>query len=72
LTLETPTWIFSAYAPSKDTPEQLFGGETREKSFEEMRLLHLQAEASGNPQQAVSRILCPLVARLWLTSGLAG
>ena len=54
LTNERPQWILSAYAPGRAVPEQLFGGPLREQSFEEMRLLHYVAVASGNEQQAVS------------------
>ncbi|KAI8219928.1 Nucleoporin AMO1 [Colletotrichum sp. SAR 10_86] len=53
LTSEQPQWILSAYGPGRDAPEQLFGGPMREQSFEEMRLHHVMATASGNPQQAV-------------------
>ncbi|KAJ5613951.1 hypothetical protein N7528_007605 [Penicillium herquei] len=48
-----PQWIFSAYAPLRDLPRQLFGGPQREQSMEEMRLRHYQAVAAGNPNQAV-------------------
>ncbi|KAH8706469.1 hypothetical protein BGZ61DRAFT_221384 [Ilyonectria robusta] len=54
LTTETPTWILSAYAPGRDTPEQLFGGYPREQSFEEMRLHFMMGKASGSEQQALS------------------
>ena len=54
LTAEAPQWIFSAYAPGRNTPGQLFGGFPREQSFEELRLLHWQGKASGNEQQAAS------------------
>jgi nucleoporin NUP42 len=54
LTTERPQWILSAYGPGRNAPEQLFGGEMREQSFEEMRLLHYVGLASGNAQQAVS------------------
>jgi nucleoporin NUP42 len=56
LTTERPQWILSAYGPGRQAPEQLFGGDQREQSFEEMRLLHYMGLASGNAQQAVSRI----------------
>lgn len=56
LTSEAPQWILSAYGPGRDAPEQLFGGNLREQSVEEMRLVHMMAEASGNPQQAVSHL----------------
>ncbi|KAJ5930309.1 hypothetical protein N7466_005802 [Penicillium verhagenii] len=48
-----PQWIFSAYAPLKDLPRQLFGGDRREQSMEEMRLRHYQAAAAGNANQAL-------------------
>ncbi|KAJ5711204.1 hypothetical protein N7488_005360 [Penicillium malachiteum] len=48
-----PQWVFSAYAPLRDLPRQLFGGPQREQSMEEMRLRHYQAVAAGNPNQAV-------------------
>ncbi|TVY46655.1 Nucleoporin [Lachnellula occidentalis] len=53
LSSEKPQWILSAYGPGRQAPAQLFGGPMREQSFEEMRLLHYMAVASGNPQQAV-------------------
>ncbi|TVY38187.1 Nucleoporin [Lachnellula subtilissima] len=53
LSSEKPQWILSAYGPGRQAPAQLFGGPMREQSFEEMRLLHYMAIASGNPQQAV-------------------
>ncbi|KAI9868396.1 MAG: hypothetical protein M1813_005839 [Trichoglossum hirsutum] len=49
LTRERPQWILSAYGPTREVPAQLMGGYPREQSFEEMRLLHCQAAASGNP-----------------------
>ncbi|KAK1673253.1 hypothetical protein BDP55DRAFT_614424 [Colletotrichum godetiae] len=55
LTSEAPQWILSAYGPGRDAPEQLFGGNLREQSFEEMRLVHMMATASGNPQQALNQ-----------------
>jgi nucleoporin NUP42 len=55
LTTETPQWILSAYAPGKDTPEQLFGGIPREQSFEEMRLHYMEGKASGNEQAALNQ-----------------
>ncbi|KAJ5124354.1 uncharacterized protein N7515_008179 [Penicillium bovifimosum] len=48
-----PEWIFSAYAPNKDVPRQLFGGAHRERSMEEMRLRHYELAAAGNLDQAV-------------------
>ncbi|TEY85146.1 hypothetical protein BOTCAL_0017g00600 [Botryotinia calthae] len=53
LTTDRPQWILSAYGPGRHAPEQLFGGPTREQSFEEMRLLHYIAAASGNAQPAI-------------------
>lgn len=53
LSSERPQWILSAYGPGRNAPTQLFGGELREQSFEEMRYMHYMALASGNPQQAV-------------------
>jgi len=55
LSTEKPQWILSAYGPGRHAPAQLFGGPEREKSFEELRLLHYIRVASGNPQQAVRR-----------------
>ncbi|KAH0566393.1 hypothetical protein GP486_000215 [Trichoglossum hirsutum] len=49
LTRERPQWILSAYGPTREVPAQLMGGYPREQSFEEVRLLHYQAAASGNP-----------------------
>ena len=57
LSTERPQWILSAYGPGRQAPAQLFGGPLREKSFEEMRLLHYFGQASGNAQQAVGN--CP-------------
>ncbi|KAJ5289012.1 hypothetical protein N7478_002042 [Penicillium angulare] len=48
-----PEWVFSAYAPLRDLPRQLFGGPQREQSMEEMRLRHYQLTAAGNMDQAV-------------------
>ncbi|KAK1828745.1 nucleoporin AMO1 [Podospora conica] len=53
---ELPSWLFSAYGPGRDAPEQLFGGPAREQSAEEIRWHYLQAAASGNPQQAVAEV----------------
>ncbi|KAI9657275.1 MAG: hypothetical protein M1829_006920 [Trizodia sp. TS-e1964] len=50
---ERPRWILSAYTPIKDAAVQLFGGYPREQSVEEMRVLHYQAVAAGNEQQAI-------------------
>lgn len=53
LTTEKPEWMLSAYGPGRKVPCQLFGGVMREQSPEEIRLLHYEAIASGNPQKAV-------------------
>lgn len=53
LSKEHPQWILSAYGPGRDAPLQLFGGLPREQSFEEMRLHHYIAAASGNQTQAI-------------------
>ncbi|KAH8819585.1 nuclear pore complex assembly-domain-containing protein [Xylogone sp. PMI_703] len=53
LTTERPQWILSSYGPGRNAPAQLFGGSLREQSFEEMRLLHYIAAASGNTQQVI-------------------
>jgi len=53
LTSELPGWILSCYGPGRDAPEQLFGGNPREQSFEEMRLHYMQGAMNGNPQAAV-------------------
>ncbi|OKL58214.1 hypothetical protein UA08_06472 [Talaromyces atroroseus] len=50
---DRPAWIFSAYGPGKNAPRQLFGGPSREQSFEEMRLRHYEATAAGNMNQAI-------------------
>ncbi|KAL9079528.1 MAG: hypothetical protein Q9157_001586 [Trypethelium eluteriae] len=47
-----PEWPFSAYAPGKNAPRQLFGGFPIEQSPEEIRLLHYRGAASGQMQQA--------------------
>jgi nucleoporin NUP42 len=52
LTIGRPEWMFTAYAPAKNLPRQLFGG-WREKSFEEMRLRHYLAAAAGNAEMAI-------------------
>lgn len=61
LTTELPQWILSAYGPGLKAPVQLFGGEEREKSFEEMRLNHYALRAQGQEALAVcvSRKLHP-------------
>ncbi|KAL4926846.1 uncharacterized protein BDV17DRAFT_283056 [Aspergillus undulatus] len=48
-----PDWVFSCYGPGRNAPRQLFGGPQREQSFEELRLRHYEAAASGNPGPAV-------------------
>ncbi|KAE8362785.1 hypothetical protein BDV27DRAFT_146659 [Aspergillus caelatus] len=48
-----PEWVFSCYGPGKNAPKQLFGGVQREQSFEELRLRHYEAAATGNAEQAV-------------------
>ena len=50
---DRPRWILSSYSPSSDTPRQLFGGQLREKSFEELRLRHYELAANGQEQQAI-------------------
>lgn len=57
LSTELPQWILSAYGPGLKAPVQLFGGEEREKSFEEMRLNHYAFRAQGQEALAV-RIQC--------------
>ena len=42
-----PDWVFSCYGPGRNAPKQLFGGPQREQSFEELRLRHYEAAASG-------------------------
>ncbi|KAL9085964.1 MAG: hypothetical protein Q9165_007326 [Trypethelium subeluteriae] len=51
-----PLWPFSAYAPGKNAPKQLFGGFPIEQSPEEIRLLHYRGVASGQMQQAEQEI----------------
>jgi hypothetical protein len=53
LSTERPQWILSAYSAAPKAPIQLFGGPQRERSFEEMRLHHYNALATGNPAAAV-------------------
>lgn len=53
LSSELPIWILSAYGPGLKAPIQLFGGEDREKSFEEMRLNHYALRAQGQEALAV-------------------
>ncbi|KAG9230429.1 hypothetical protein BJ875DRAFT_537145 [Amylocarpus encephaloides] len=53
LSTERPQWILSAYGPGKAAPAQLFGGEMRELSFEEMRVRHYAAVAAGAQQNAI-------------------
>ena len=53
LTTDRPLYILSAYAPSKSLAEQLFGGQPREQSFEELRFRHYELTAQGNEAQAI-------------------
>ncbi|KAI4205271.1 MAG: hypothetical protein LQ350_000593 [Teloschistes chrysophthalmus] len=53
LTADRPLYILSAYGPGKDAPEQLFGGQPREQSFEELRFRHYELAAAGNEAQAI-------------------
>ena len=53
LTTEIPGWILSSYCPGTKAPVQLFGGEDREKSFEEMRLNHYMLMEQGQEALAV-------------------
>lgn len=53
LSTELPKWILSAYGPGLKAPVQLFGGEEREKSFEEMRLNHYMLRAQDQEALAV-------------------
>lgn len=48
-----PIWVFSCFGPGRNAPRQLFGGPQRELSFEELRLRHYEAAASGNPGPAI-------------------
>ena len=48
-----PEWVFSCFGPGRNAPRQLFGGPQREHSFEELRLRHYEAAATGNAEQAV-------------------
>lgn len=43
----------SAYGPGRDAPQQLFGGQPREQSFEELRLRHYELASTGNQPQAI-------------------
>ncbi|PHH75924.1 hypothetical protein CDD82_4215 [Ophiocordyceps australis] len=54
LTADLPEWILSSYAPGKNAPEQLFGGIQCEQSFEELRFMHMQAQAAGHEGQAIA------------------
>ena len=49
---DRPRWILSSYSPTAETPRQLFGGETREQSYEELRLRHYELALNGQEQQA--------------------
>lgn len=53
LTSERPMYILSAYGPGRNAPEQLFGGQPREQSFEELRLRHYELAFAGKEAQAI-------------------
>ncbi|KAL8693975.1 MAG: hypothetical protein Q9218_001273 [Villophora microphyllina] len=53
LTGDRPLYILSSYGPGKDAPEQLFGGQPREQSFEELRFRHHELASAGNEAQAI-------------------
>ncbi|KAL8729688.1 MAG: hypothetical protein Q9181_004909 [Wetmoreana brouardii] len=53
LTSDRPLYILSAYGPGRDPPEQLFGGQPREQSFEELRYRHYELASAGNEAQAI-------------------
>ncbi|KAL8812822.1 MAG: hypothetical protein Q9200_000751 [Gallowayella weberi] len=53
LTADRPLYILSAYGPGRDAPQQLFGGQPREQSFEELRLRHYELSSIGNEAQAI-------------------
>ncbi|KAL8718969.1 MAG: hypothetical protein Q9225_003962 [Loekoesia sp. 1 TL-2023] len=53
LTNDRPLYILSAYGPGRDAPQQLFGGQPREQSFEELRLRHYEFASAGNQSQAI-------------------
>lgn len=53
LTNDRPLYILSAYGPGRDAPQQLFGGQPREQSFEELRLRHYEFASAGNESQAI-------------------
>lgn len=53
LTNDRPLYILSSYGPGRDAPQQLFGGQLREQSFEELRLRHYELASAGNESQAV-------------------
>ena len=53
LTSERPLYILSAYGPGRDAPQQLFGGQPREQSFEELRFRHYELASAGNEAQAI-------------------
>ncbi|KAL9000875.1 MAG: hypothetical protein Q9169_000630 [Polycauliona sp. 2 TL-2023] len=50
---DRPLYILSAYGPGRDAPQQLFGGQPREQSFEELRLRHYELASAGNEGQAI-------------------
>ncbi len=51
---DLPIWVMSSFCPGVKAPMQLFGGEEREKSFEEMRLNHYMLREQGQEALAVS------------------
>ena len=53
LTIELPIWPLSCFCPGVKAPTQLFGGEQREKSFEEMRVNHYMLREQGQEALAV-------------------
>ncbi|KAL8774943.1 MAG: hypothetical protein Q9209_000422 [Squamulea sp. 1 TL-2023] len=53
LSSDRPLYILSAYGPGRDAPQQLFGGQPREQSFEELRLRHYELASAGNETQAI-------------------
>lgn len=55
LTEELPIWPLSCFCPGVKAPVQLFGGEQRERSFEEMRLNHYELCAQGQEALAAQQ-----------------
>ncbi|MCJ1308699.1 hypothetical protein MMC25_002353 [Agyrium rufum] len=51
LTKDRPMWLLSCYGPGKNAPRQLFGGQPREQSFEEMRVRAYELGSAGNIAQ---------------------